>query len=241
MNKNFIQLENLSFSHSHKPLFKNINLTLQENGFYLFLGPNGGGKTTLMKLLMGLHKPAQGSIKVNNALPRTNPLLFGYLPQSLHFDKQFPISVFDFVIQGLLLELPWYGRWRKETKEKTTKILEKFSLIDLQHQSIGMLSGGQLQRAMIARSLISDPKILILDEPLSGLDAKSSKNILSLIDTMKGKKTIILITHVMTTFLQKADGVYLVERKVERLQGDALCKHLSLGLFHTEDEGCSHE
>ncbi|MCH9811843.1 ABC transporter ATP-binding protein [bacterium] len=235
-----IEIENLSFSYEQKQALKEINLKLKDHGFYIFLGPNGGGKTTLIKLIMGLIKPVKGKIRVHGGKPRSQKNNFGYIPQKLFFDPIFPLTLFEFVQQGLLSELPWYGVWPKSTKKRTMEMLEKFSLVDLKDKAIGELSGGQLQRGVIARALVSDPDILILDEPLSGLDHASAKNIIRLIEEMQGKKTIILITHVITHLLKKADSVYLVEKTLCELRDDALCKHMELGLFHTEDEGCDH-
>lgn len=236
-----IKIDNLSYSYERKQALKDISLELKDHGFYIFLGPNGGGKTTLVKLIMGLLQPRKGTILVHGGKPKDKINHFGYIPQKLFFDPIFPISLFEFVQQGLLNHLPWYGIWPKHTKEKTLEMLEKFSLLDLKDKAIGELSGGQLQRGIIARALVSDPDILILDEPLSGLDHQSTKNIISLIEEMQGKKTIILITHVITHLLKKADSVYLIEKTVSPLKDDALCKHMELGLFHTDDEGCNHE
>jgi zinc transport system ATP-binding protein len=236
-----IKITDLSFYYERKCALKNINLQLKDHGFYIFLGPNGGGKTTLVKLIMGLLKTKHGTIHVHGGLPSEKKNHFGYIPQKLQFDPMFPLSLFEFVQQGLLNDLPWYGVWPKITKEKTLAMLEKFSLTDLKSCPIGELSGGQMQRGIIARALVSDPDILILDEPLSGLDHDSARNIISLIEEMQGKKTILLITHVITHLLKKADAVYLIEKTLCPLKDDALCKHMELGLFHTEDEGCNHE
>lgn len=236
-----IEINDLTFHYERKCALKDINLHLKDHGFYIFLGPNGGGKTTLVKLIMGLLKHKKGSIKVHGGMPSEKKNHFGYIPQKLQFDPMFPLSLFEFVQQGLLNDLPWYGVWPKVTAEKTHAMLEKFSLTDLKNRPIGELSGGQLQRGIIARALVSDPDILILDEPLSGLDHKSARNIISLIEEMQGKKTILLITHVITHLLKKADAVYLIEKTLSPLKDDALCKHMELGLFHTEDEGCNHE
>lgn len=240
MEENVIEIENLSFHYEKKRVLKDVNLSLKEKGFYVFLGPNGGGKTTLVKLIMGLMTPKKGSVKVHGGPPKEHINHFGYIPQSLHFDPMFPLSLFEFIQQGLLNDLPWYGVWPKRTHVMTDSVIEKFGLSDLKKRSIGELSGGQLQRAIIARALVSDPDILILDEPLSGLDHKSARNIISLIEEMQGKKTIILITHVITHLLKKADHVYLIEKTVCPLKDDALCKHIELGLFHTDREGCDH-
>lgn len=238
--KPIIDIEKLSFSYERKQALKDINLQLKDHGFYIFLGPNGGGKTTLVKLMMGLLKPVKGKISVHGGRAKDRINHFGYIPQKLLFDPIFPLSLFEFVQQGLLGELPWYGVWPKSTQKRTLEMLEKFSLVDLKDKAVGELSGGQLQRGIIARALVSDPDILVLDEPLSGLDHQSAKNIIGLIEEMQGKKTIILITHVITHMLKKADSVFLIEKTLSELKDDALCKHMELGLFHTEEEGCDH-
>jgi zinc transport system ATP-binding protein len=239
--KKVIEIKNLNFKYDRASVLININLELEQNGFYVFLGPNGGGKTSLIKLIMGLESPSKGSIKVFGQNPKQRPCKFGYIPQKLNFDPIFPLSVFEFIQQGLLSDLPWHGRWGADTKKKTADILEQFDLTELKDAPIGDLSGGQMQRAAIARALISDPEFLILDEPLSGLDHQSAKYIISLIDQMKGKKTIILITHVITHLLNKADRVFLLEKNIHQLRDKDLCKHIELGLFHTEQDGCNHE
>ena len=236
-----IELDNVSFNYDRNEALKHVSFALKEHGFYIFLGPNGGGKTTLVKLIMGIISPKSGSLNVHGGHPKIRRNHFGYIPQKLHFDPMFPLSLFDFVRQGLLSELPWHGIWPMHTFEQTKAILKKFNLEELHSRSIGELSGGQLQRAIIARALVSDPDILILDEPLSGLDHASAKNIIRLIDEMKGKKTIILITHVITHLLKKADTVFMVEKTVFPIKHDAICKHMELGLFHSEEEGCDHE
>jgi len=236
-----IEISDLSFWYDKKSVLKNVNLQLNDHGFYIFLGPNGGGKTTLVKLIMGILQPRRGSVKVYGDRSSKNREKIGYIPQKLIFDQIFPLTLFEFIHQGLLSHLPWYGKWPKWTYDKVEEMLAKFSLGNLRKRPIGELSGGQLQRAIIARALISDPDILILDEPLSGLDHDSVKNIISLIEEMQGKKTIILITHVITHLLKKADNVFLIEKNLCPLQDEALCKHMELGLFHNEDEGCSHE
>lgn len=241
MNHPVVNVKDLDFSYDRKKVLQNVSLTLKDHGFYIFLGPNGGGKTTMIKLIMGLLQPRKGKIEVFGNQPCKSREKFGYIPQKLIFDSIFPLSLYEFIHQGLLSKLPWHGRWPKETFKQVEAMIERFSLEGLEKRPIGELSGGQLQRAIIARALISDPDILILDEPLSGLDHKSAKNIINLIEEMQGKKTIILITHVITHLLKKADQVYLIEKNVCPLQDEALCKHMELGLFHSEDEGCNHD
>jgi zinc transport system ATP-binding protein len=241
MSKHVIKIENLSFRYDKTDVLSNVSLSLDENSFTVFLGPNGGGKTTLIKCIMGILVPRKGFLKIFGQTPKISKNRFGYIPQRLEFDPMFPLSLFEFVQQGLLSELPWYGVWKRSSSKKTEEILKKFNLEGLKSQPIGGLSGGQLQKAIIARALVSNPDILIFDEPLSGLDFSSSKTIISLIDELAGKKTILLITHVISHLLKKADHVYLVEKGVCPLKDEALCKHMELGLFHSEEEGCSHE
>ena len=241
MTEPLIDINDVSFGYDQSVALNRVSLSLNKNDFYVFLGPNGGGKTTLMKLIMGILSPKKGSININGKKPRSQRTEFGYIPQKLYFDAIFPLSVFEFVQQGLLSQLPWHGVWPADTYDQTYHILDEFSISNLQKKSIGELSGGQLQRAIIARALISNPNILILDEPFSGLDNKSSQQVIELIEKLKGKKTIILITHVLTYLLKQASRVFLVEKTVTPLSNDDLCEHINLGLYHDIDGGCNHE
>ena len=131
MSQPVIEINDLSFSYERKQILKNVSLELKDHGFYIFLGPNGGGKTTLIKLIMGILSPRKGNVKVYGQSPKNKRENFGYIPQSLQFDPIFPLTLFEFIHQGLLSQLPWHGRWPKWTYEKVEQMLDQFSLKDL--------------------------------------------------------------------------------------------------------------
>jgi len=232
MSDPIIEVKDISFSYGKTPILKKASLTIFKGEFIAIFGPNGGGKTTLLNLLMGFLKQEEGSISVLGKLPKNARGEIGYVPQFAKFDKQFPISVFELVLSGAVKECTWWGSYPQKVKDRAHKALEKVSLSHLKDESFGTLSGGQAQRVLIARALVSSPQILLLDEPIASVDAKSEKEIYDLLLTLKGSMTILMVTHDLEPLLDKADRLLCVRKTVSSLLPKEACGHYSMGLYH---------
>lgn len=185
--------ENLSFAYGSRPIFKDVNFTIYEGDYVTILGPNGGGKSTLAKLITGLLTPTGGRIRIRGKAPRNAGHLTGYVPQYMNFDTSFPITVFDTVLTGCLDRS--FGFYRREQKEEAAAALEAVGLQDMAKASFAEISGGQRQRTMIARALVGQPDILILDEPTAGVDAAIEQDLDDLLHRLNEHLTILMITH----------------------------------------------
>ncbi len=183
-----IQIEGLCVQYDDLTVLEDINLQLDEKEFLGIIGPNGSGKTTLLKTLTGIIKPSKGNIKVFGKLIDSNPGMVGYVPQYSSFEESFPISVYDVVKMGLINK-------KRVDKSIIEDALKHVELLDIKHKLVGELSGGQKQRVLIARALVSDPKILLLDEPTSSIDPKTGKSVYSLLNKLNETTTIILVSH----------------------------------------------
>ena len=234
--KALIKFNSVSFKYSKRNVLSNINLTLVQNQFTLLIGPNGGGKSTLLKLLLGVLQPTDGSIEINGKEPIHSREYFGYVPQNLEFDRHFPISVKEFVSMGALSLLTWYGRFPKSVNTRVDEVLKLVEMQDYINSPPSALSGGQKQRIAIARALMPNPEILVLDEPLSGLDSPSSMGIVKLLQELKGNKTILLVTHSIDRLMDFADKIICVNESLSILNKDKVCSHLSKGLYLPEEE-----
>ncbi len=228
--KKQIEIKNLRFCYSTKPILKDVNITINKNEFIGIIGPNGGGKTTLLKLLMGFFTPHMGTIKIFGKKPQDIRHKFGYVPQSYNIDRTFPISVLDVVLLNTLNKKSFFS-YPKTIKTKAKDLLEKVGLKDHIYSPYGKLSGGQTQRALIARALISDPEILILDEPTANIDIEAEKDIFDLL-TKDQTKTILMVTHDLNTIIEKVEKVLTVQCYVNTLLPKDVCKHFTLGLYH---------
>lgn len=191
-----ISLENVSFTYNHSPtILKDINFKVTAGEFIGIVGPNGGGKTTLLKLMLGLLEPNTGTVKILGKSPEQSSQLIGYVPQFSSFDRDFPISVAQVVLSGRLGKTSIFGNYTATDKEKVSAILEQLEISHLLKKSIGELSGGQLQRVMIARALACEPEILFLDEPTANIDIHSEKNIFDLLKLINQNTTILMVSH----------------------------------------------
>jgi zinc transport system ATP-binding protein len=229
-----IDVQNLSFSHDGRtPLLSSVSFQIFPGEKIGIFGPNGGGKTTLLKLLLGFCVPASGSISILGKPPQKSRKKIGYVPQNLKTDKAFPISVFDVVMMGLLDELSFLGRFSKNLKEKGMQALQHVGLQDLHAHAFGTLSGGQAQRVLIARALVSEPQILILDEATAHIDPKASEEINRLLFDLSPKVTLILVTHDLQMMLKYFDRLLCVQNQVSSLLPKDVCEHFALGLYHT--------
>jgi zinc transport system ATP-binding protein len=173
------------------------NLVVHRNDFLGIIGPNGGGKTTLLKVILGLVEPCQGRVEVLGQSPSLSRQKIGYVPQISFFDRDFPISVFETVLTGRLSVRGLFRRFNASDKDATLKALDTVDIKNLKDRQIGKLSGGERQRVFIARALVSQPEVLLLDEPTASVDPQMKTGIYDLLGELKKKMTIILVTHDM--------------------------------------------
>jgi zinc transport system ATP-binding protein len=193
MNKEIIKFENIYFSYGNNPVLKNINFSVRNNEYVALMGPNGGGKSTMLKIMLGLIKPDSGIIKIFDKDPIIQRQKIGYLAQYSSFDFSFPFSVFDLVLMGRYRIN--HRHYNKGDKEEVFEALRKTQMDSFYKRHIKSLSGGQLQRVLIARAIVKNPEILLLDEPMSGVDPKAQKSIYDILIKLNKDMAIILITH----------------------------------------------
>lgn len=230
MNDFAILAEDLEFSYDKTPILENVQISIKKGEFVGIIGPNGGGKTTLLKVLMGFLKPSRGKVSLFSKA-------VGYVPQVNRLDKLFPITVLELVLMGMIKESRWFGSFSKKNKEKAEEMLEKLHLTAYSDKSFGSLSGGLAQRALIARALISDPDLLFLDEPTASIDAETKQRIYSLLEEIKGRKTILMVTHDLTAAVEKVERILCVEKNVNSFSPSEVCGHFAVGLYHPPLKG----
>ena len=192
-----IELDKVSFAYSHVPILCDINLTIEHGEFFGIIGPNAGGKSTLLKLILGLLQPHYtGSIKVFGNDAKKARTRIGYVPQHPTFPRDFPITVQEVVLLGYLGKCThWYGGYTKADKMISMDALKMLEIDHIYKQKIQSLSGGQIQRVLIARALVSKPDILILDEPTANIDSRSEAELFALLAKYNTNMTIIVVSH----------------------------------------------
>lgn len=190
-----LEIKDLWFSYGKTPVLKEVNFTLAQRDFMAILGPNGGGKTTLLKLILGILKPDRGKIRVLGQMPRDARDRIGYVPQGTDINLTFPISVFELALMGRLSRSRFGRGYSGADREKVKALLEKVGMWEYRHYPIGKLSGGQRQRIFIARALASEPSILFLDEPTASVDREFEIGLYEFLKELNEKVTIVVITH----------------------------------------------
>lgn len=228
-----IVIKNLLFSYEKDPILQNVNLSIAQGEFVGVFGPNGGGKTTFLKILMGFLKPSSGSIEILQKSPKLARPLIGYVPQIAKMDKQFPVTAEEVVQMGCLGKSSFFGILPAKYKEKSLQSLEKVGMLSKKDAPFGKLSGGQAQRVLIARALAGDPQILLLDEPTASVDPRAEEEILSILSAIKGHMTILMVTHDLQTILSKVGKLLCIHRDVHTLCPSEVCEHFGLGLYHS--------
>lgn len=207
-----IELKNVSINFNELSILHDINLSVDEKDFMAILGPNGGGKSTLLKTILGLLTPDTGEVRVFGRKPEDARHLIGYLPQHVSFDHDFPITVFDTVLSGL-----YRGLFRGHTdddKKAVPKALKAVEMLHLQNRQISKLSGGQMQRVFIARAIVREPKLLLMDEPMASIDPEMQRSFYELLSQLKDKMAIVLVSHDVGTVSTHVDKIACLNRKL---------------------------
>lgn len=191
-----VTLENVSAGYNGNTVLKSVSLEIRENDFVGIIGPNGGGKTTLLKVILGLISPYKGKItysfRENNRNFRKE---IGYLPQQSSIDRKFPISVREVVLSGLISDKPFFKRYSKKDYFTADRYIEKTGINNIAGKPVGELSGGQLQRVFLARALVSSPRLLILDEPDNYVDNRFEKELYDTLHELNEEVAILLVSH----------------------------------------------
>ena len=207
-----IEIKNLSFSYEKQRILENINLCVQEKDFLAIIGPNGGGKSTLLKLILGINPVKDGSIHTFGEVPKKNLAKIGYVPQNTNVNTDFPITVSEVVLMGHIgTKRPLFG-YANEEKMCALGALSQVGMEKYANEKIGSLSGGQRQRVMIARALCAHPQILILDEPTASIDVEGQKQIYKLLQELNSYITIIVVSHDISVIMQYANTVVHINK-----------------------------
>lgn len=227
-----IEIQNLKVGYENKPdVLKNVSLTVFENDFLGIIGPNGGGKTTLLKAILGLIQPQSGNISFFDNGRKVNHINIGYLPQINQIDKKFPISVNEVILSGLTLRGKIIKRYTAEDKRKVQPIAEKMGVEDLLHRAIGELSGGQLQRVLLGRAIIDNPKLIILDEPSSYVDKLFETNFYKLLDEINRDIAIVLVSHDVGTIISQVKNIACVNQNLHYHCGNDISQEWLMGAY----------
>ena len=229
-----VQLSDVSFAYPGVSIFDNVSFSVPSDGLTQVVGPNGGGKTTLARLCLGLLRHQAGTIRVLGASALAARRRIGYVPQHSLYDPQFPALAIDVVMTGRLTRAA--GMFGRRDRQAALATLERLGLSDLAHRGFAELSGGQRQRVLLARALVSDPQLLILDEPTANIDRESAARLEDLILAQKDRFAIMLITHDFDFLAGTVDRVLCVNRNAhihERLGlSDMDLQRLFTGHFH---------
>jgi len=191
-----------------------IDFEIPQLDFLGIIGPNGGGKTTLLKTLIGLVKPSRGKIAILGEPPARAHSLIGYVPQVSTFDRQYPIDAWDAVMMGRLSISRIFRPYNRNDRALTAEALERVGMLDLKTRQIGKLSGGQVQRVLIARALAARPKILLLDEPTSSVDSEAEKGLYELLHELNAEQTIVIVSHDIGVISSHVKSIACLNRKL---------------------------
>jgi len=231
-----IEIKNLSFSYEKQTILEDINLTVEEKDFLAIIGPNGGGKSTLLKLILGINPVKKGSIKTFGEKPKKNLSKIGYVPQNTNVNTDFPIKVIEVVLMGHIgTKRPLFG-YAQEEKMCALGALAQVGMEKFAEQKIGSLSGGQRQRVMIARALCAHPQILILDEPTASIDIEGQKQIYKLLEDLNQHITIIVVSHDISVIMKYANKIAHINKHLTHHHASK-----ETGLQHECDHYCEVE
>lgn len=208
--QDILELKDITAGYDHQPVLEHVNFTIREGDFIGIIGPNGGGKTTLLKVILGLLKPFSGEVIYHTSKQN----LFGYLPQNNRFDQRFPINVTEVVLSGLMSGKGLYKSYTRADRKKAWELLDKYGMGNYKKSPIGDLSGGQMQRVFLCRAIISSPRILILDEPTTYVDSNFEKEFYPILEELNKSLSIVMVSHDLGTICSYVKTIACVNREL---------------------------
>ena len=214
-----IDITHVTAAYGCKTVLRDVSLTLWKDDFLGIIGPNGGGKTTLLKIILGLLQPMEGTVSFYQRGEKVPSLRMGYLPQLSQIDKEFPISVREVIASGLASKKPLFRSFNTEQQQRIEEVIVKMGLEDLSNRAIGNLSGGQLQRVLLGRSIVSRPQVLILDEPNSYVDKRFESHFYKLLEEINKESAVILVSHDIGTVLAMVKNIACVNESLHYHSG----------------------
>lgn len=217
MTEPVVSMKNISYAYEQTNVLHHVNFEIPRGAFMGLLGPNGGGKTTLIKLILGLLKPDTGSIRLlDQPIEKFKEWdKFGFVSQKANsFNKGFPATVFEVVSMGLTAKVGYFRFFQKEHKERIHQAIDQVGMLDYAYENVGNLSGGQQQRVFIARSLVNEPELLILDEPTVGVDNENVRRFYDLLHQINEERniTLLLVTHDTSTMTEHATDIVCLNK-----------------------------
>lgn len=227
-----IEINNLDFSYGKNPVLTGVNLSIDENDFAAVIGPNGGGKSTLVQLMVGLLKPTAGEVRLFGEKVPTKKVAVGYVPQNTNKNIEFPITVGECVATG---------RMGLSLKSREVDVaLERVQITGFKERRLGELSGGERQRVLIARSLVCNPKILFLDEPSNNIDVAGLNSLYSMLADFSESMTIVIVTHDLMALSHKVKSVVCVNKNVHYHEGCNLTEEMLQNTYGCEVDLIAH-
>jgi len=235
-----LRVRDLHFAYAAQPVLEGVDLTVHRGEFLAIIGPNGGGKSTLLKLVLGVLLPQRGSIEVlGRSAARARPGV-GYCPQHVAFRRDFPLRVVDVVLHGRLGLPGTRWRYRAQDRQMVAATLDRVGIAALAQRPLTALSGGQLQRVLVARALVTEPDLLLLDEPAAHLDERAANDLADLLATLAGPMAVVVVTHDLDFLSQHVSRVACVNRRLwchhpAEIDGrviDRLYRHPLRGIEH---------
>jgi len=209
-----VEIKDLDFAYDGETVLEDVNLTVRRKDFVAIIGPNGGGKTTLMKLMLGLLTPVKGTVSVDGKSPQETLPCIGYVPQNVHTNHSFPITAMDVVLMGKFDPKNRFSRSSAANRRDALAALERMEMAALADKKIGMLSGGQRQRVFIARALVAQPKLLLLDEPTASIDTKGQADFYRLLKELNRNITVLVVSHDLLVVSRYVKSVACVNKRL---------------------------
>ncbi len=209
-----VEIKDLDFAYNGETVLQEFNLSVRQRDFMAIIGPNGGGKTTLLKLILGLLTPDRGTVRVDGKSPQKASPCIGYVPQDVHVNRSFPITIIDVVLMGKHNPKNRWSRQSAANRRDALAAMERLEMAVYADKKIGILSGGQCQRVFIARALVNQPKLLLLDEPTASIDTMGQADFYRLLKELNEDITILVVSHDLLVISRYVKSVACVNKRL---------------------------